>query len=249
MTRVVAARVCASVVFVALAGLVWFASRGGPRSNHLPAGRPEPRFADAAAPGLSTSLGGTKFDSLASAVAGGCAALGPHDIAQTRAAALAKDTEHMLAALGDETSITFEDIALRKRLRLPRGLAHGTDAQRLAYWKDTTAYFRNLDVDVLSVVIRVRDATGRALAGPRVGRELVMRFLASDEARSAKVVYEVVFTGIAREGPRAGQAVRFGLLMVDDAPDRSWRLCGVSHYDVPNTGESRPAIPVAYPPQ
>ncbi len=168
-------------------------------------------------------------------------------MAEGQVATLADATEQVLAALRDETSTAFEDLALRKRLRLPKGLASGTDAHRLSYWSDTTAYFRNLDIDITSAVVRVRDQKNRALAGPRIGREMVVRVTAADEAPSQTLVYEVVLSGIARSGAYAGKTVRFGLLMIRDAPDGSWRTCGVSHYDVPSGGETRPILPVAYP--
>lgn len=190
---------------------------------------------------------GAPLESLVAALLAGNAHLEGYALPEAQVARLAHETAQVLVALADETSGTFEDVALRKQLRLPRGLSSGTDAHRHTYWKDTTDYFRSVDVDMTGAVVLVRNSKNRALAGPRVGREMVVRVSAADEAPSEKPVYEVVFSGIARSGTNRGKPVRFGVLMIQDAPDGSWRTCGVSHYDVPNSGESRPIIPVAYP--
>ena len=230
---------------IALSGWLWFARPGGGQpfsaegAGQAGAGG-RPVLADGA-----TTPPAEKFASLSAAVATGAGALGPHALSPGQSVILAAETELALGAIADETPLTFEDLALRKRLRLPKGLASGTDAHRLSYWKDTTDYFRNLDVDITSAVVRVRNHKGRYVAGPVPGLHVSMHGGGPGVAPIQKPIYEVVFTGIARTGKYAGKAVRFGLWMVQDAPDGSWRLCGVSHYDVPPEGESRPVLPIA----
>ncbi|MBI2759983.1 MAG: hypothetical protein HYX51_00975 [Chloroflexi bacterium] len=237
------------VVLVAIGGLLLVVRQGWVQPSAAAESGPAPPGGRAVGAGVSATPPAPQFASLSAAVVAGVGTLGSHALSPGQAAALVADTELVLGAIADETSLTFEDIALRKHLRLPKGLASGTDAQRLSYWKDTTDYFRNLDVDITSAVIRVRNSKGREVAGPVPGRAFSMRTTAPDEVRSTKPIYEVVFTGIARTGKYAGQAIRYGLWMVQDVPDGSWRLCGVSHYDVPPEGEPRPVVPIAYPPK
>ncbi len=245
MPRAWVLAIVACVALVTLGGWLWFARPGGGQPSSAEESGPAAAGGKAVVAGEATTLPAPKFASLSAAVAAGAGALGPHALSPGRSVALAAETELALGAIADETPLTFEDLALRKRLRLPKGLASGTDAHRLSYWKDTTDYFRNLDVDITSAVVRVRNRKGRYEAGPVLGLEVSMHGAGSRVAPIEKPIYEVVFTGIARTGKHAGQSVRFGLWLVNDAPDGSWRLCGVSYYDLPPEGEGRPVLPIA----
>lgn len=176
----------------------------------------------------------------------GNAKLVSHRLTPQDTRALAHDTALALASLLDETSISYEAHALQRGLRLPDGLAAGSSEQRQIYWASTTGYLRDLDIEVASIVVRVRTFKGRDAEGPQVGRAMLVRTVAKDEVRTDKPLYELVFTGVGRSGDLAGQRIRFGLLMVRDVPDGSWRPCAICHYDVPE-GKPRPMLPVAYP--
>ncbi|MFN0010961.1 MAG: hypothetical protein ACKVS8_04870 [Phycisphaerales bacterium] len=245
------------LVFVGLIALAvvaagaWWSLRGGhPPLPLQPAAKAGSASPVPVAPGGQPTDPALRPASLAEAIklSSASAALDVWKLPEPAARQLAQDTQRILDAIADETTLTFEDLASRKRLSLPRGLARGTDEQRLAFWRSTTDYFRNLDIDITSAVVLVRGSRGKLLAGPQPGRTFSVRVKDDSEAPSDEPVYEIVFAAVVRSGDGAGSTIRFGVWMVKDAPDGSWRSCGVSHYDVPQ-GQSRTLIPSAFPPK
>ena len=175
-------------------------------------------------------------------------ALGTYSLDARAAGALAADGATTLVAILDKSGIGFEDVALRKGLHLPGTLGTGSPEVRLHYWQQVTAYFHTVDIDTTTATVHVRDPQGKHLVGEIPGRPFTAMTRHPDQRRAILPVYEIVLNARVRSGTRAGTMTKLGLLMTRDAPDGSWRLCGTSHYDVPQ-GEARPIMPIPYPPK
>ncbi len=242
-------RVGAAFALVGLVGMLAFQGLRSGKAPHLVAPHLVAKASEAAgAGGVAGAAAGNQSASILShALTDAIASLPGVSIAKAYVEKLSAGVCETMDCLSEESSLRFEDAALRHGLRLVPGLATGTPEHRLAFWQTSTEYIRSLDLSVAKASLRVRNWKGKDIAGSAPGSEFCMIGRAPDQAASDRPLYEVILSGVRRTGLQQGESrVRLGLIMAHDAPDGSWRLCGVNYYDVP-TSQAMHMVPIAYP--
>lgn len=235
---------------VGIIGTLWIALDAGTRAQPLGPAASGGRSAPARAVGTKSadaSPSRERAASLAKALQDELQILPAFSLGQGEVLSLATNTCSALEAIEDASGLAFEDGAMRHGLRLPKEIASGTPEHRLKYWQASTEYVRTLDLSTEQATLRIRDKKGRHLAGDSPGRQFSLVAQPADQADSTGPLYEVILKGVAHGQAReTTKPAYLGLVMAHDAPDGSWRLCGITYYGLPQN-KAMPIVPVAYP--